>query len=727
MQKVSPWSATAQKDIESSEVLLEKEVCNYTYQICNTGDSIWVVAVWPDTGKMAFRCAFGMNSIFEVSNLFEDEDVILIQLKTRLGKYEIRISFPDPLQPLLHYKTTFKADSPLMIPFWPRDIVPLTKNGNIINTSGKVHVHQTGARSGLLLASMSKPKTGTVFYFQNLSSLSGYCKATKTSLEESVGGEWPEIGFKLPETDEYPLPIGKSYIISDAYVLLGENVAENEIQLSRLYLDQLAVLYNVIPHPEPKYNDWPEIAQNVLSDLHLNKGCWTQTNGVAYLNAYLCDYATPAESMVQLAVLTPLVEYQRWSGENHPLFEELNSGIPAFYDPKIKCINRWLPELHKDLDESEEQKTEKVMDSWYLHHPLMNLTRLAIDGSKVAEKLVLDSVDFVINIAHHFKYEWPVFYNLETLEVVKKETEPGNGGEKDVPGSYAHLMLLIFRLTKNKRYLHEAERAAKTMTGLGFEVFYQANNTAFAACALLELYKITNKQQYLESSYLCLAGVLKNVQLWNCGYGFGKNYNSFFAVFPLNDAPYTAAYEEMEVYAALSHYLIEAKDVAILPSLRILIPEFVKYAVGRISSYYPSLLPKEMLSDEVKTGEIQKNLWVPVEDLYSGWEQSGQVGQEVYGAGIAFGVVPRQYLKVNEDFMIFIDYPVTQFSKRGNSVSILLDGNQDMSCNLKLIWLSKNKIKPTITQEKKILNPSYKKIESMGFIANGKGLIKIKW
>ena len=121
------------------------------------------------------------------------------------------------------------------------------------------------------------------------------------------------------------------------------------------------------------------------------------------------------------------------------------------------------------------------------------MARLALHGDKKAHKLVLDSIDYVIKVAHHFKYTWPVFYDMQTLDIIKKETAPGAGGERDVPGAYAHLMLLIYKLTKEKRYLNEAEKAAKKLEALGIEILYQANNTAFAAGALLELYKITTK------------------------------------------------------------------------------------------------------------------------------------------------------------------------------------------------------------------------------------------
>jgi len=726
MNTVTPWSATAQEDIENSELLLERKILDYTYQFYNTGDSLWIVALLPDNGKIAFRAAFAMNSCFEVVNIFDDQTIV-IQLNSKLGSYEVRVDFPDKETPILHYTTTFKANMPLIIPFWPRDIIPLTQTGSVENTAGKIHMEQFGSRSGLLFASITKPTTGSFFYFQNLTSLSEYCEVTQTESKSTVGGNWPEIGFQLPTTDKQPIPAGKAFILSDAYVILETDIFEETTSICEHFLNNLVKIYKVLEQPRIEYHNWPEIAQKVVADLTNNKGAWTQKNGIPYLSAYLCDYETPPESMVQLAVLTPFKEYEKWSAEKQPVCDDLIKGLPAFYDPKIKCINRWLPSMVDKLDKSEEQKKEMVMDSWYLHHPLMNLARLALHGEKTSEKLLLDSIDYVIKVAHHFKYEWPVFYNMETLEIIKQETAPGAGGENDVPGSYAHLMLLVFKLTKEKRYLNEAEKAAKKLTDLGLNILYQANNTAFAAGALLELYKITNKKLYLDLSYTCLTGLFKNIQLYDCRYGYGKNHTNFFSIFPLNDAPYTAAYEELEVYAALSEYMIQAKDVEILPALKTLLPEFIKYAVGRIAYYYPTMLPKEMLSEEVKTGEIQADLWVPLEDLYNGWEKSGQVGQEVYGSGMPFGVVPRQYIKIEDDFLVFVDYPVIQQTKRGKSLTIHMQGDKDMCCNLKILKLGDRNIKMKVFQDKELLKAFHESAKIHEYRISGQAVIKVQW
>lgn len=726
---VTPWTATVQADIVNSTLIFEMAILRYKLQIHDAGDSIWLTADWPERGSIAFRLAFGMNSDFEKISVNEIDDNILIKASTRLGNYSINLSFPDNQSGIFRYTTTFKAYFSFLIPFWPRDIVPLTQDGKVENTSGIIHTHQVGTRSGQMFFSMTKPKNGSVFYFQNLTAMSPYCDATETSLAETVGGDWPEIGFEFPVNSEKPIPEGIEFTISDAFVILDENIVENDFEVTSQFLNNLATIYSFIPKPEPTYQDWHTIAEKVLTQLHMNKGCWTVTNGIPFLNAYAGDYTTPAEIMVQLAVLLPLHEYLEWSGKEHPLYDDLNNGLSDFYDEKISSIIRWHPALADDLDKSEEQKREMVMDSWYLHHPLLNLSRLALRGDKTAKKLFLDSIDYTIKVAHHFNYEWPVFYKMTTLEVLKAETSPGKGGEKDVPGSYAHVMLMAYKLTNEKRFLNEAVKALKSLEGLAFDIFYQANNTAFTAGALVELYRETNDQKYLDLSYSCLAGIFKNVQIWDCNYGYGKNFPNFFSVFPLNDAPYTAAYEEFEVYAALHHYMEVTEGIDILPSLKVLIPEFIKYAVSRLPYYYPTLLPEDMIAEEIKTGEVQKDLWVPLEDMHDGWEKSGEVGQEVYGSGVPFGVIPRQYFMLTDiKAMIFINYPAVKFRFGKNTVTFRVSGDSQFMASLTFSGLSKAELSKIKVEVKN--SSVYREIRdsvSNQFEFPGGSMIRITW
>src|SRR5690606_11043467 len=112
-----------------------------------------IVAIMPGNGRIACRAAFGMSGHFEDIHFTESKNTIIIEINFDLGHYKVEVDFPNESLPILHYKTTFTSKMPHMIPFWPRDIIPLTHHGRVENTYGTIHIKQVGSRSGLLFAS----------------------------------------------------------------------------------------------------------------------------------------------------------------------------------------------------------------------------------------------------------------------------------------------------------------------------------------------------------------------------------------------------------------------------------------------------------------------------------------------------------------------------------------------------------------------------------------------
>jgi len=681
MQKqYSPWASAAVK------------LFAHNYKPVDTGfygevylqpDALWLVK----GSFLAIRLAYAAGGDLKITKTTKSDSGVEIQLDSSSGSFHVKVSIESEI---LHYTLSITPSTELTIPFWPRDVVA--------RGDGEIHVKQVGTRSGLVYA--SSKIHGSFLYFQNLTSLGEYNQQTRTSCADIVGGDWPEMGLSLPATTDWALKKGVKTMLSDAYIAFGAEAPKNEAAMSKQYLDLLAAVYLQLPVQPTHYQPWPETVGKGLHDLIHNPACWSQVAGHSYLNAYACDYATPPEIMVQLAVLMPLQDYIDWGAHELEVMKKIMEGLPAFYNKELGTIMRWHPAVADKMEGEEEQKKPMVMDSWYLHHPLLNLSRLALKGNKVAKKLFLDSLDFAIKVAHHFNYQWPVFYRMDTLEVIKAETKPGAGGEKDVPGLYAHIMLQAWELTRDGKYLTEAKKSAKKLVGLGFNLFYQANNTSFGAGAMLRLYKETNEQIYLDLSYLCLANIFKNVHLWDCNYGYGKHFPSFFALFPLNDAPYTAVYEEQEVFCALHDLLLLADGIPILPSVSLLIAEYLRHLVNRAIYYYPPMLAKEVLADKPKIGEVDPNLWIALEDMQDGWEQCGQVGQEVYGAGNAFGIVPRHYFKIpGHDFMIYCEYPLAHFRVRKNKAFFNILGDARLNCKLMVVKqeekLPSVKIEPT--------------------------------
>ena len=142
-------------------------------------------------------------------------------------------------------------------------------------------------------------------------------QATETSLGNVVGGTWPELGLALPPTKEKPIPAGKDIILSDAFLAFSSDRPKDEVECAKQFLNLLADVYLQLPKPPTKYYNWPGILKKGLHDLEFSHGCWSHGAEQDYLNAYVADYATPPEIMVQLAVLLPLTDYYDWCKINH--------------------------------------------------------------------------------------------------------------------------------------------------------------------------------------------------------------------------------------------------------------------------------------------------------------------------------------------------------------------------------------------------------------------------
>jgi hypothetical protein len=711
---VSPWMLSLEQELgpERPAASWSYTLQDFEFKVIEGDQSLWVIIHFPQGGEIALRAAYCPYNHIAITDIRHTNDglenvfdqVLEVELSSVTGEYHVRLDFPRADRALIRCTTTLIPAAPLFLPYFPRDIIPLGPVEDLIHPEGVIYTKQVGPRTGMVYFSLSKPKAGSVMYFQNLTALNDYAEQTKTSLQEVVGGNWPELGLSLPAATEQPLEAGKEIVISDAFILFNPSTPQDDLEMSRQFLDSLAQIYLALPRVETEYRDWTEIVKKSVRDLSNSEKCWTTIRNVKYLNAYVGDHDTPPESMVQLSVLLPMLEYADWAGEEIPISKGVLATLPKFFDSTANVYGRWLVSEENKLDGSEDHKKPRVMDSWYMYHSLLNLSRLAIRGDASAKKMFLDSLDYVVEVARKFKYQFPIFYNLDTMEVIKAEAEEGRGGENDVAGQYAHVMMQAWELTKDKRYLEEAMKAAKVIQGLGFKLLYQANSTIFSSGALLRLWKETGDELYLHLSYLALANIFNNMWLWECNYGYAKNYSTFFALFPLRDAPYTAVYEEIEAVAALHDYL-SYLDGDSPEWMRILIPEFIRVLMFKGGFYYPALLPEEMISQEPGTGEIDRKLWIPLEDIHDGWEQAGQVGQEIYGAGLPFGLVPRHYHRVEEkDFIIYLDYPTVNYkSEEKGQLSFDVFGDPRLSCRMRIMPIGKKSL-PDLEVEAELQN-----------------------
>ena len=637
------------------------------------------LAIRRSTGTgVALRVAPTWGLHIEVETLHADSTGLCLNLNSTAGQFQIRISTPDLLRDLVRAEVSLRPHQDLILGDWPRDLYPVGSDDEPLDTSGRIWAAQRGYCSGLLYVTLENPPAGNILYFQNFTRLNDYFSATGTKPDSAVGGDWPELGLQLPRSADRCLRSGREYIISDAFFALdddGGQPATKPSPCSQTFLELLGGIYACLNRIPTDYHDWPWRSQRTLHDLQCSPLLTTEYKNKLYFRPYI-DAEYP-DSMVQLAVLTPIREYEAWRKHSIPLAEQAEAGLEEFFDSKLQTIRRYLPNVGDEKDSDE-------VDSWYLYHPLSNLARLALAGDEAAKRIFFASIDFAIHVAQHFNYRWPVQYKLSTLDVIKQNRKPGEPGQSDVGGIYAYVMMQAFELTQEDRFLQEARKAIRALSKYRFELLYQSNLSSWGAAACGRLWTTTGDLRYLEQSYVFLANLFHNSAIWQSELGQAKHYSTFFGVTCLHDGPYLAIYECYETFSALTEYLIRTYDALPNP-IRMLVAEHIRHGANRAWSFFPDQLPFDALASNIRNGHLDRRLSIPVEDLYVNGEPAGSVGQEVYGCGAAFAFTTHSYHRLDRGFLLYCEYPIRGLTTFGDRVAFEVLGGAGMTCRARLI------------------------------------------
>ncbi|MFC3215653.1 hypothetical protein [Novosphingobium panipatense] len=241
--------------------------------------------------------------------------------------------------------------------------MPFDASGDATGTKGLVSARQRKMNTGLLYFSLERPALGKVLYLQNLTALNDYFNATGSKPESAVGGDWPELGYQLPrnpETGKAVLAAGQELTLYDTLLAIRGYPQNGETDSAWQFLDMLGGLYHSLNPPEPAFHDWILRAENTIQDLAKGPKTRIRHYGHTYFHPYTASEYP--DSMVQLSLAAAMRDWGRWSGQEHPLVGEIVSGLRKFYDPELKALRRYLPNVGAD-------KNANAVDSWYLYHP----------------------------------------------------------------------------------------------------------------------------------------------------------------------------------------------------------------------------------------------------------------------------------------------------------------------------------------------------------------------
>lgn len=697
-------------------------------EILGAADSVWAIVRREGKGGLAVRAAY-LAGTFDCRKLeARAGEALRLKVESTLGEHLLIFEGGADDLEFLRITVSLTPSVPLLVPFIPRDLYPLDGRDDPLGVQGNVEAGQRGLNSGLLYFQLNEPAFGNVLYFQNLTAMNDYYRATRTKPDGAVGGEWPELGYLMPSPPQSgtpptnPLKPGVAVTLSDAILVFRPDTPPHERESARLFLQLLGVAYNRLDRPSTEYRDWIDRAERTLRDLDEAPEATIEHYGHRYIHPYTA--AEYPDIMVQMSVTAAIHAWGKWRGEPHPLEEAFKAGLNRFYDPKLKTLRRYLPNVGDDKDAD-------AVDSWYLYHPLLNLGALALEGDDQSRDLFLKSIDFGIRAAHHFKYRWPVQYKVTDFSVITAKAQDGRG-QTDVGGIYAWVMLQAFELTDDKTYLDEARAAIDAAVGLRFNVNYQANLTAWGAAACMRLWRITNEPVYLEQSYVYLGSFFHNCEIWESEIDLAVHYKNFLGATCLQDAPYMAIYECFDSFAAFERYLDDSGP-DLEPAARMLIAEYCKYALDRAWYYYPDALPKEAIAPKQRenNGHVDRKLSFPLEDLYADGQQAGQVGQEIYGAGAAFIFATRAFHQVEgAPFRVYCDHFIRAMERTADDrLTITLDGGETCSAGLSIVRLPRRKLGTLrlATAEGDEIKPQARSEDRIDYAVPANGRLILSW
>ena len=700
-----------------------------TVEVCRGRDSIWALVRRPGKGGLAIRAAFVPDGDMTVRKVAaEPGEALRLEAEGTIGRHVVALRTSEADLHRMQLAVWLTPRAPLLIPFHPRDLYVLDAGDDPTGATGTVEAAQRGVNGGLIYFRCDDPGFDSTLYLQNLTRLNDYYLATHTVPDGAIGGEWPELGYSPPTPPQsgtpptHPLPPGQTVMLSNPIIVFRDGAGDDELEMARQFLQMLGLAYKALPLPHVDYRDWIDRADRTIADLEHAPQATVRHYGHTYVMPYP-DGEYP-DVMVQMSVLAALHDYGRWRGEPFPLEDELRRGLPRFYDEELKVVRRYLPNVGDDKDAD-------AVDSWYLYHPMLNMARMALDGDETCRDLLMKSIDYGIRAARHFRYAWPIMYDIRDFSVKTRARNDDRFGQTDVGGIYAQLMLFCYQLTNDQMYLDEARAAIDAAVGMRFNLEYQANLTAWGAAACLRLWRITNEQRYRAQSYVYLASFFHNCELWESEIGHAKHYRNFLGATCLHDSPYMAIYECFDSFTAFEAYLADSGP-DLEPAARMLIGEYCKYALDRAWFYYPDALPPEAIAGPPhQSGVINPKLSFPLEDLYGDGQQAGQVGQEIYGCGAAMIFASRAFHHIEDaPFRLFCNLFVRTIERTGDrALTLVLDGGETCHADLSLVRLKRKRLpEATLTSAHgDRLRPHHADNDRIDFRVPASGRLILQW
>jgi hypothetical protein len=520
----------------------------------------------------------------------------------------------------------------------------------------------------------------TIFYWVDLTAINPFMEAARYSPSATPRRIRQQLGHDFSSTDLKNQPEGVTVPIYDSYLYLEPSEPDDEDAMFLRYLHNLGDIYDLMVVPDDPLMDWfgiyewdgvdvpggaTAIHKATMRDLTQEKN-WVTIDGKRYLRAYVGDTRPSVEAITQLDVYSALARYRDRFGVVPAYFSELRAIIPDFFNPDFGPSGMFQNSGPISMTGSQSRG-----DTWYELGHALKVAELALwdpDDEELRD-LALRSGETWIEFAQAVDYNFPRFYTFNTWQGVEREP--------DADGGYAYFMLLLHEMTGEEMYLDEARTALNALGGYGFFFSYETHMTALTAAAAARMYQLEPNPIYLKVVNQAVANLMRLSWIWECDYGWmgGKDFNdkprdplwsaasgrTFFGLNPTQKSAVITPKEQYEAWIYLTETLQRLHGV-LDPSVEKLVAEFVKHTLLTIPGSLPPLMPVGAATEHPSAYEtVTENdlsLFIPLEDLRDGWDLSGVIGQEIYGAGMAPAMAAQSIIEIAPRVVVYSSYPV---------------------------------------------------------------------
>ncbi len=628
------------------------------------GDALNMLAADPDI--VTQRTAAGEQIILTGQSEWADYQVVLYAYNFHPGLLRWRLEIirhgdpPDSPEPELHFvnRTNGKETSALLETYADR-----------------------GPMAAPHLFAYSEALDSSLFYWVDLTALNSFMEAAHYTPSATPRQMKQRLGHNFSGNDLSRQPEGVVVAMYDSYLYLTPGQPADEDAMFGRYLHNLGDIYDLIAIPNDPLPAWFDVTnwdgQGVPDGIHLgtihdlaDEQNWVTLDGKRYLRAYVSDTRQSAEAISQLDVYSALARYQHRFNETPDYFEELRATIPDFFNPDFGLTGMFQNSGPLVVTGAQERG-----DVWYELGHAVKVSELALwypDDIELRD-LAIRSGDSWIDFAHTADYRFPKFYSFETWQ--------GTGQQPDSGGCFAYFMLLLHELTGEERYVNEARHALRALDGYGFRLSYETHMTAITAAAAARLYQIEPDPLYLDIINRATANLMRLSWIWESDYGFLKESSdappgspewwqgavrqrTFFGLNPTQRSAVITAKEQYEAWIYLIETLQRVHGELDLTTEK-LIAEFVKHTLLTIPRSLPVFLPPGSATVHPSAYETvsENNLsfMIPLEDLRDGWDISGAIGQEIYGAGMAPAMAALALVEIAPGITVYSGYPPVSF------------------------------------------------------------------